>query len=508
MSERTPAVTKQAVARLVNDARGCGESINELVTSLATQHGVARSTIFRWAGGQHVEPRGRVALEREHLVVIARHQGNRRAAYEDLERSGLDISYRQFCRRFDAVDTDFQIAVTEGIQAMIRAGLYNVQDGQYERGDVFGFDHTEVPVWVLDPGDDNPRKIWISVAVDWATGFIFTPTFTEGDERLKGDPNTTSIVALVAGVMLGQDLGDVRVGGIPSLWVFDNAATHFAEEVRQGFMHLGTSAHAIRPGSPWENGPTENAINVIERGIWRRLPGYTNHLSTRYGKPLWKDEELLSADELIAITVAEIERINREAEVKRLEGRTRLQAWCDANGLLEFAEHEHVSHVFTRPHKGKRKVSKNGVHFKNIPYSSPKLAGHIGRTVEIRHLKTDASFIDVYLDGELLCRATPAQNLTRAQRSVIARQRRSRQASAERIQKASKQRAVEMADAEHADAILRGDVAPEEETVTWNGLEVVPELKTMFDLVEGRFGALDLDDLDEPDGEGGCDADR
>lgn len=501
MSARTPAATKRAIAELVNDARQRGEAINELASTLAAQHGVARSSIFRWADGQHVHRRDRVALGRDDLVVIAKHQGNLRSAHEELRRDGLDISYRQFCRRFDAVDTDFQIAVTDGVQAMIRAGLYNVQDGQYERSDVFGFDHTEVPVWVRDNEHEKPRKLWISVAVDWGTGLIFRPTFTDGDEHLKGDPNTTSIVALVASVMLGQDLGEVQIGGIPSLWVFDNAAAHFAEEVRQGFMHLGTTAHAIRPGSPWENGPTENAINVIERAVWRQLPGYTNHLSTRYGKPLWQDDDLLSSEELIALTGAGVERINREAKVKRLEGRTRVQAWCEAEGLLEFAPHDLVQHVFTRPSNGKRKVSKNGVHFDKIDYTSPKLAGHVGRTVEIRHLKNDRSFIDVYLDGELLCRATPAKNLSREQRSIIARQRRSRQRKAEVIQKSSRQSALEAADAQHAEAIIRGDVMHDEGATSWNGWEVEEDLKTAFELFEQRYGPLNLDDLDDDDGD-------
>lgn len=499
MSARTPAATKRAIAELVNDARQRGEAINELASTLAAQHGVARSSIFRWADGQHVHRRDRVALGRDDLVVIAKHQGNLRSAHEELRRDGLDISYRQFCRRFDAVDTDFQIAVTDGVQAMIRAGLYNVQDGQYERSDVFGFDHTEVPVWVRDNEHEKPRKLWISVAVDWGTGLIFRPTFTDGDEHLKGDPNTTSIVALVAGVMLGQDLDEVRVGGVPSLWVFDNAAAHFAQEVREGFMHLGTTAHAIRPGSPWENGPTENAINVIERAIWRQLPGYTNHLPTRFGKPLWEDDDLMSSEELIAITVAGVERINREAQVKRLNGRTPMQAWCEAEGLLEFAPHDLVQHVFTRPKKGTRQVTKNGVRAFNIDYTSPKLAGHVGRTVDLRHLKTDRSFIDVYLDGELLCRATPATKLTREQRSEIARQRRSRQGKAHLIQKSSKQRALEIADAQHAEAILRGDVPNDDDTTTWNGWEVEADLKTSFELFEDRYGALDLVDLDDGD---------
>lgn len=505
MSGRTPSTVKSSVAQLVNDARERGEPINQLVNALADQHGVSRSTIFRWADGQHVKPRARVALDRDELVVIAQHQGNLRSAYEELRRGGLEISYRQFCRRFDAVDTDFQIAVTDGVQAMIGAGLYNVQDSQYARSDVFGFDHTEVPVWVRDVTGGPPRKLWISVATDWATGLIFTPTFTDGDERLKGDPNTSSIVALVTSVMLGHDIGDVRVGGVPSLWVFDNAAAHFAEEVRQGFMHLGTTAHAIRPGSPWENGPTENAINVIERAVWRQLPGYTNHLPTRYSKPLWTDDDLMSPEAVVAVTVAGIERLNQEARVKRLGGRTRVQAWSESEGLLEFAPHDLVQHVFTRPHNGERKVSKNGVHFDKIDYTSPKLAGHVGRTVEIRHLKNDRSFIDVHLDGELLCRATPAKNLTRAQRGAIARQRRSRQGKAELIQKASKQRALEMADAEHAEAILRGDVSDnDDDTPMWKGWEVDPDLKTAFKLFEEHYGPLDLADLED----GGLDAER
>lgn len=473
MSTRTPAAIKQAVAKTVNEARSLGEPVNELVELLAKQHNVGRTSVYRWADGEHLVSHDRVALTREQLMVIASCQGSRRAAHEILTvEDGLTLSYSQFCRRLANVDTDLRVAVTEGVQAMQKAGLYNVQQDQYERGDAFGFDHTEIPVWYLDPGDTKPRKMWISIALDWATDFIFRPTFTEGDEALGGDPNTTTIVSMVTSIMLGREFDGHMVGGIPSLWVFDNAATHFAEEVQNGLAHTGTTAHAIRPGSPWENGPTENAVNVLERLIWKQMPGYTHHLSTRYGKGLWENDDLMSSDELIARTVAGVDRINRERPMKRLGGKTRFEAWKEAESLLRFVEPDQVRHLFVRTARQKYKIHKSGIHFNNVWYTSRRLAGNVGRKVEVRHLKTDPSFIDVYLDGELLCTATPAKNLSATERSIIARQRRANTATAERIQKASKKRARDIADREQAKAILDGDNGTSDSDTEWNGWEV------------------------------------
>ncbi len=78
-------------------------------------------------------------------------------------------------------------------------------------------------------------------------------------------------------------------------------------------------------------------------------------------------------------------------------------------------------------------VTKNGVRFRNAWYMHANLNGHVGRMVTVRFLETDRSFIDVYLDGSLLCTCSVAAGLSREQRRELARVRRNRLARLRRL---------------------------------------------------------------------------
>lgn len=428
--------TKRAAAREVNACRALGGPVQQTAERLARQLLVHPRTVLRWADHQGLNTgRRRETLTRAELVEIARHQGCVRSAHASLRADGrTELSYSQFHRRLLATDTDFRLAVTQGLGAAMQAGLYNVQEGEYRRGDVFGFDHTEIPVWVWNPLEAEPRKIWVSLCLDWSTGLVFRPVFTEG-VGVRGDPNTSSVIALIASVLIGQELAGTIVGGTPGILTFDNALAHLADACANGFAATPIRAHVIRKGSPWENGPSENAIGVIEKRVWRPLPGYTHHLGTRFATLPWTKEDLLTPEELMARTVEGIEKLNTEAPMSRHQGKTRLEAWRADPLLPTFAEPTLVRHHFLNSSRASYKVTKNGVHFHGIWYVHPALHGKVGRVVGVRHLPTDPSFIDIYLGGEFLCSATPTAQLSREQRSRLAKTRRNRVASADRIVK-------------------------------------------------------------------------
>ena len=457
MSPRPPSHLRAATVQRLGVARLKQEPLADVVASLARQFGVAPRTIWRWTRGPR-RPRVRrpTSLAREELVTLASFHGNRYQAWASLQEGAPAVSYRQFCRRLHQTDTDLRAAVTEGMAAAIQAGLYNRHAATLHRADVFGFDHTEVPVMTWSPGDRAPRKMWVSVLVDWGTHYIFSPVFTEGD-GIRGDPNTESIVTLVAGVLIGQAVHEHRIGGIPGLLVFDYAQAHLSEAVANGLVSVPVATHTIRPGSPWENGATENAVGVIEKAVWSRLVGYTHHLPTRYGHFPWGNEQLLTPDELIARTVDGIAALNEERTLARLDGRSPLAAWVADPAVVEFADPGLVRHAFLASERTGYVVQKMGVSFHGIWYQSPALHGQVGRTVAVRFLPNDRSFIDVYRGSEFLCTAQPTESLTLVQRSALARVRRSRLAGAERILKAGAQRRAALARADDAAAAFAED---------------------------------------------------
>lgn len=81
------------------------------------------------------------------------------------------------------------------------------------------FDHKEVPVFVVDERTGKPKKVWVTVAIDHSTRYAFRPVITEG-EAVKGDPN---IVAMIAGVLIGEEVDGTAVGGRFDNVVSDNA---------------------------------------------------------------------------------------------------------------------------------------------------------------------------------------------------------------------------------------------------------------------------------------------
>lgn len=94
-----------------------------------------------------------------------------------------------------------------------------------------------------------------------------------------------------------------------------------------------------------------------------------------------------------------------------------------------------------RQHADRCKVSKNGIRFDKIDWTAPEITGVVGRTVEIRYLPHDRTFIEVFLDGDHLSTAHPQQTLTADQEAaVIARRKEQRLQAQNRFTAANRQR--------------------------------------------------------------------
>ena len=119
---------------------------------------------------------------------------------------------------------------------------------------------------------------------------------------------------------------------------------------------------------------------------------------------------------------------------------TPLEAWkADGHPLDEVAPEQLWVDMLVA--KDRCKVSKNGIRFDKINWTAPEITGVVGRTVQIRFLPHDRTFIEVFLDGDHICTAHPQQTLTADEEAaVIARRQEQRLHAQHRFTAANRQR--------------------------------------------------------------------
>ena len=239
-----------------------------------------------------------------------------------------------------------------------------------------------------------------------------------------GDPGTESLVALLGGAIHGFKAADgTFVGGVPAVVQFDNARAHLAEAMVNGYLELGIATHAIKPASPWEDGRVERLMRTFGEELLASLPGYTKALPDRYAHEPWTPEQCMGVQEFTARLQEWVDHYNFERRHSELK-MTPFEAWKEDPTPITRVDDDLVRHGFLAEKSG-RKVSKNGVRFKDVDYVSPELGTKVGKRVSIRYLPNDRSFIDVYLNGTFLCTAVPHARLTQDERKQIVRQRNS-----------------------------------------------------------------------------------
>lgn len=400
-----------------------GKVPSEILRATATRLNCGERTLWRWLkNGLPASEQSRV-LGGEQLIAVASAQGNLKRAWTDLQGRGLYTpGYRQFVRDFGALPPMMRNGLRYGVARAIDNGLF-LKSNPEARLDRVIFDHTEADIRLqrLSGGKLEMFRPWISLMIDSGTRFILATVITEGD-GLKGDPNTESLVALMATAIRGQHSTDgTFIGGIPKLVQCDNAKAHLAEAMLSGFLHLGITGSLIDPGSPWQDGKVERLMRTFKDEFLATLPGFTAALPTRYNKESWKPEGCLTVAEFKERLIGWVDTYNFERIHSSLNA-TPFEAWKSDTTVIEQADDGLIRHAFLASSKPRR-VSKNGVRFEDIDYTDPALANIVGKKVTLRYLPNDRTFVDVMVDGQFVCTATAHSHLSIEARRVIVRNR-------------------------------------------------------------------------------------
>lgn len=439
-----PSAAQAAIDHLRRLAReNDGKVPTAIVRATAELLDCSERTIWGWLKDGVPAPRSRRVLQDVHLSAIAAENGDLKRAWKRLTAEGhYPCGYRQFVRDVKALPPALAAGLTGGVKEALKHGLY-LKGTSTGRLDRVIFDHTEADIRLrrVHAGSVEMFRPWVTLLIDSHTRVILGCTVTEGD-GIGGDPNTESLVALMAGAIRGQTAADgTFVGGVPRLVQFDNAKAHLAEAMLNGYLTLGIATHAIQPGSPWQDGRVERLMRTLKDEFLSSLPGYTAALTDRYEHPAWKPEDCMTMDEFMVRLDQWVDDYNFERVHSSL-GSTPFETWRDDTVHIQRVDDGLIRHGFLASHSG-RKVSKNGVRFKDVDYVHAGLSRLVGKKITIRYLPNDRSFIDIYLDDEFVCTAVPHERMSKDERIQIVRERERDVRKVNKIVKRSRKRAIE-----------------------------------------------------------------
>lgn len=254
-----------------------------------------------------------------------------------------------------------------------------------------------------------------------------------------GRPTAEQVrAALIQALLLRPAPDDESlVGGLPVRAVWDRGLEFLADIVTESSMRLGFIPVALPAYSPHLKGGLERFWGFLKPDFLAPLPGYCEGPTDLRGNHAIATAALGEDDFLVKLADWMDRYLTQH--VNSTTGMTPLQAWrADGTPLDDIpAERLWEDFLLAKP----TKVSKNGIRFDGIDFVGPELTGAVGRTVELRHLPHDRTFIEVFVDHEHLCTAYPSHKLTADQSdAVIARRTEERDRARHRFSVANRLR--------------------------------------------------------------------
>lgn len=439
-------VRKSAVARLRSTAGPNGQIPPRAYAAVSSSLGVSVRTLQRWlfeadsTGQEAVTSRERrlrpvgdrprwIPTEAQLAIVAA--SPNIREAHRDLLANDPNVpSYDTLRRSLGRMDSGIAAAITRsgGGAALIANRVYLTVEvkGRNQR---WVMDSQEIPVRVLATGETKPRKFWQTTALDEATRMVMATVIT------PGRPTSQDVVACIAKGIHGFHAADgTFVGGLPQEVAWDNAAEFLADQVTSMALSLGFTGTAVTPYAPYEKGKIEVWHKTIQNELYSKLPGASHGPQTFSGRELWVpgNRELLDEGLLVAHVMSWVERYNEQRRHQGLRGATPLARWSkDSTPIRRVSTEMLLESMLVE--KRKRRISKNGIRFCNNIYIDAALNSHVGRTVTIRHLPHDDSFVEVFLGDTHLCTAIRSEATTPEERMDLLVERREQYEDAKRL---------------------------------------------------------------------------
>jgi transposase InsO family protein len=368
------------------------------------------------------------------LVACSVGAGNRKKAHAWAQKHLSYVkSYRQFLRDLDTLAPALLRGAEGGWSALVHQRVYMTNVFPH-RNHTWFMDHTKASIYVLPDRGDIPFRPWLTNIVDGSTNMYMAL------EAWEGNPDTERVAQALTRAAVGDRVerdGDMTIGGLPIVLVFDNAAEHLAHAMRQGCLRLGIIGSPTTPHHSWENGICEVSHQCVERDFLADLPGYMKGGTTATGDPRFSPasapiagarEDAPHKSQIPLLRFSMFRALLEEYRNKRNEsmldsrGLSPLLKWrTDPTPLTPIDQNMMLANLTAAGDT--RVVNKSGIRFRSRDYISAEIGAYRGKEVSVRYLTSVTAWIEVFHGSTYVGRAWDATRFTEAERTRFVAER-------------------------------------------------------------------------------------
>lgn len=351
--------------------------------------------------------RGAFTVDEDVVTAVFLMTGNIAGAYDLLRRMGKAglPSVRHFRRAVAKQMGTLELAYARGGSKKARDFTVYLPTEVVRRNHTWELDHTELPIWVVPAGHKVAVRPWITAVLDRGTRYPLSWVVT------FGRPSVEQVRACLVQAItsrLAPD-GQTLVGGLPIRTVWDRGLEFLSPSITEACMRLGVIPVALPAYSPHLKPHVERLWRFLKERHLPTLPGYADRVSDLRGHSAIADACLGEAEFMLLL--ADWMDWYVTEHVHSSLGCTPLQAWQDDTTPIREVHDSQLWEDFLVA-KSRAKVSKNGIRFDTIDFVAPELVGKVGRSLEIRYLPHDRSFVEVFDGADHVCTAIPRHALT------------------------------------------------------------------------------------------------
>jgi hypothetical protein len=307
---------------------------------------------------------------------------------------------RAFAERFDATELAGMRGRYKDQWHSLQAALPALRRYFPHRAHTYSMDHTLLPNWVRLPGSNELIRPWCSDIVDECTGLGMRASI------YPREPTMEQSVELLAAAVEGYTTKDgIFIGGMPKYLLSDRGPDLITRAMTLGRVAEGGGRKFTPPRTPRANGRVERGQGTLKHSYCVAMPGFDMSGWTDPGNPRAPQicitaDDCLLIGEFAALLVHHLDEFNTRPQ--RPDGKSRLQRWAeDPTPLLR----AHPAALRASLTQRLARVCKRGViQWDNHTYTATELFDKDWR-VEIAVLSTRHEYIDVYHNGQWICRA-------------------------------------------------------------------------------------------------------
>lgn len=431
------AELKASLVAQLRERRAAGGLTSAEVRQAAARLGIGERTVWGWladgacASGRH--PRVRYEITDADRAAYFAWRGNVAALYRVRVAAGEQglPSLRRLQAAFTRDLTPAQrAAAVDGIDGQRRHEVY-LRWAPNRRNAVWEADHKELPVLVIAPRAQRPRKPWVTLFVDGYSRLIM-------GWALSLHPNAGVVLAaLRQGIVVDPARGPF--GGLPEVLRPDNGLEFVATALERSCAALGVELSPAPAYKPFRKGKVERVNLTVDQEFLSGLPFFTQGPRAADGHLYGPDADPMSL-ELFSHRFAEWVTDYNTAQVhSELDGQTPLARWREDATPLREVPAEQLRWMLMADVE--RTINKDGVHFGRVRFMAPELNGLVGERVQVRYTPHDLRQIDVFRGDRWLATAYPQDQLTPEQRDAVLERRRADATATARLQRAASRKA-------------------------------------------------------------------